>query len=35
MQRLEVEDQVELAYVLKEAVKRLDVDLYEVYQGEG
>lgn len=34
MQRLEVEDQVELAYVLKKAVKGLYEDLNQIEQGK-
>lgn len=35
MQGLEVEDQIQLAHVLEQAVERLDEDLYQVEQGEG
>lgn len=34
MQRLEVEDEVQLAHVLEQAVQRLDEDLDQVEQGE-
>jgi hypothetical protein len=34
MQCLEVEDEVELAYVLEKAIERLDEDLYQVEEGE-
>jgi 4-diphosphocytidyl-2C-methyl-D-erythritol kinase len=34
MQCLEVEDEIELAHILKEAIQRLDEDLYEVEEGE-
>lgn len=35
MQALEVEDQIELAHVLEQAVQRLDEDLDQVEQRQG
>lgn len=34
MQRLKVEDEVQLADIFKETVERLDVDLNQVYERE-
>lgn len=34
VQRLEVEDEVQLAYILKQLIQSLDVDLYQIDQGE-
>jgi hypothetical protein len=34
MQGLEIEDQVQLANILKQSVQRLDVDLDEIDQGQ-
>jgi len=32
MQRLEIENQVQLAHILKQPVQRLDKDLYQIQQ---
>lgn len=34
VQRLKVEDEVQLAHVFKEAIQRLDIDLYQVDERE-
>lgn len=35
MQRLEIENQIQLAHILKQPIQRLDENLYEVEKRQG